>query len=66
MAELWSEREAATLLGMSVRTLQRLNRDGAGPPKLQISVRRVAYRHADLLFWIGQLQPVNNAQRITA
>jgi predicted DNA-binding transcriptional regulator AlpA len=51
--ELLTEREAAEMLRLSIRTLQRLNQDGGGPLKLQLTVRRVAYRRTDILAWIA-------------
>jgi predicted DNA-binding transcriptional regulator AlpA len=50
--ELLTERETAELLRMSTRTLQRLAAQHAGPPKLMLTVRRIAYRRADVLAWI--------------
>jgi predicted DNA-binding transcriptional regulator AlpA len=50
--ELLTERETAELLRMSTRTLQRLTAQHAGPPKLRLTVRRIAYRRVDVLAWI--------------
>ena len=42
------ESEAARALSLSVRSLQRLRVDGAGPPYIQLGPRRIGYRLADL------------------
>ena len=54
--ELLTERETADMVRLSIRTLQRLNRDGAGPRKVKLSARRVGYRRADVIAWIAQRQ----------
>jgi predicted DNA-binding transcriptional regulator AlpA len=53
------------MLRLSIRTLQRLNQDGTGPRKLQMTERRVAYRHADLVAWIAQ-RKTSEAMPLTA
>jgi predicted DNA-binding transcriptional regulator AlpA len=64
--ELLTEREAAEMLRLSLRTLQRLNKDGTGPHKLQLTVRRVAYRRADILAWIAVRETAASTQPIAA
>ncbi len=51
--EVLTEREAARLLRLSVRTLQRLAAAGTGPAKMRLTRRRIAYRRSDLLEWIA-------------
>jgi hypothetical protein len=48
MEALLSERAAAALLCLSVRTLQRLRQTGVGPKFVRLSEGRIAYRLADL------------------
>jgi predicted DNA-binding transcriptional regulator AlpA len=64
--ELLTEREAAEMLRLSIRTLQRLNQDGAGPRKLQLTARRVAYRRADILAWIALRETAASTQPIAS
>ncbi len=49
--------EAAEFLRMSLRQLQRLG--AAGPPKIQLTERRVAYRRDDVVAWISA-RPIAN------
>jgi predicted DNA-binding transcriptional regulator AlpA len=44
--------KAAQLAGLSIRTLQRLCREGSGPKRTQLSRRRVGIRISDLLAWL--------------
>jgi predicted DNA-binding transcriptional regulator AlpA len=60
--ELLTEREAAEMLRLSTRTLQRLNQDRRGPRKLQLTPRRVAYRRTDLLAWIALRETSDSVQ----
>jgi hypothetical protein len=48
---------AAVILGISVDTLKRLVKAGTGPPKIQISRKRVGYRICDLKAWAGARPP---------
>ena len=48
---LIGERESATFLGLSVRTVQGLRQKGGGPPFVRISTRCVKYRRGDLKSW---------------
>lgn len=45
--------EAATLLGVSVKTLEALRARGSGPPWVKVG-RRVRYEHARLIEWSRQ------------
>ncbi|MGO2958243.1 MAG: helix-turn-helix transcriptional regulator [Acetobacter sp.] len=47
------EKRAAEMLGISRRTLQSLRLDGAGPPFVQITSRRVGYSLPALQEWIA-------------
>ncbi len=44
-------RDAAELLGVSVRVLEKWRREGGGPPFLRISRRCVRYRLKDIELW---------------
>ena len=44
--------EAAHLMRVSVRTLERLAETGEGPPRIQLTGRRVGYWHSDLMAWL--------------
>ena len=45
--EVWDVQPTAAYLGMSDRTLQRLDEAGDGPPRVQLSPRRVAYLRSE-------------------
>jgi predicted DNA-binding transcriptional regulator AlpA len=48
LCALRSERDAARLLGVSERTLQRWRRDGGGPAFIRLGARRIAYSDAEI------------------
>jgi predicted DNA-binding transcriptional regulator AlpA len=52
MTPVLSEHQAAELLGLSVRTLQRFRVEGRGPRYLKLGRKRVAYAEADLGTWL--------------
>ena len=47
-----SQPDAARLMCMSLRTLERLAETGEAPPRIQLTGRRVAYWRADVLAWL--------------
>lgn len=49
---LVDEKDAAELLGLTRRTLQKWRTDGRGPPHVKISQRCVRYRVEDIEEWI--------------
>ena len=53
MLRLLTQREAADLLRLSERTLERLRVTGTGPVYVKAN-RRVLYREADLEEWIAK------------
>jgi excisionase family DNA binding protein len=53
VAELLNQSEAAKILGLSTRTLERLRLTGEGPPFAKLG-RRVLYRPADLNAWVAE------------
>ena len=46
-----TEQEAADILKISVRTLQRWRREGQGPSYTRLGVRRLGYSDDDLQAW---------------
>ena len=50
---LVTEAEAAQLLRLSTRTLQRLRLEGGGPRFIKLTARRLAYAVSDLESWIN-------------
>jgi len=52
MFVLLSQRQAADLLGLSERTLERWRVTGEGPPHVKLG-RRVLYREGDLIEWVA-------------
>lgn len=51
--EIMSRRQAATAAGISERTLDRMYLEGIGPPRIQLSRRRVAYDVALFQQWLA-------------
>ena len=51
-SDLLDRDEAAALLGVSPRTLDRWNLEGSGPVRIQVG-RKVRYRRAALVDWLG-------------
>jgi predicted DNA-binding transcriptional regulator AlpA len=47
-----TEGEAARMLGISMRTLQRLRVDGGGPTFVKLTERRLGYAVEDLQKWV--------------
>jgi predicted DNA-binding transcriptional regulator AlpA len=52
MSPLLNQREAAAILAISVRTLERLRVTGTGPKFIKIS-HSVRYRTSDLESWVA-------------
>lgn len=48
-----SEAEAARLLNISPRTLQRYRVNGGGPPYVRIGARRIAYPESGIATWVA-------------
>ncbi len=48
-----SMKQAAELIGVSVRTLERLCRAGAAPRKIRLSPGRVGFRQSDIAAWLA-------------
>lgn len=44
--------EAAAQAGISVRTLDRLEEEGEGPPRVRLGKRRIGYWETDLIAWL--------------
>ena len=54
MLALLRQREAANLLSLSERSLERLRCSGGGPKYVRLSRGRIAYREEDLREWIAK------------
>jgi predicted DNA-binding transcriptional regulator AlpA len=63
MAPVLSEDQAAELLGLSVRTLQRFRVDGCGPRYLKLGRKRVAYSEADISAWLEECRRQSTSER---
>lgn len=46
--------EAAELLRISERTLERMRLTGDGPPFMKVGARRVIYRQSDIESWLAE------------
>jgi predicted DNA-binding transcriptional regulator AlpA len=55
---VWDVEQTAAALGINSRTLQRLAETGEGPPRLQLSLRRVGYLRSDVQSWLEQRRTV--------
>ena len=44
--------EAARMLRVSTRTLERLCENGEAPPRIQLTGRRVGYWRSDVMAWL--------------
>ena len=44
--------EAAQMLRLSTRSLERLVETGEAPPRIQLSGRRIGYWRSDLMTWL--------------
>lgn len=60
---LLTQREAATILRLSERTLERLRVQGVGPKFVRCSRRSIRYREADLNEWIAARVVASTSQR---
>lgn len=47
-----SKLQACVVTNLSADTLERLHREGEGPPRIQLSPRRVGYRVGALRKWL--------------
>jgi len=52
LPELLTTREAANALRISVRSLERLNEDGRGPPRVTLTPRRFGYPKRGVAAWL--------------
>ena len=51
---LITRRELAAMLRVSMPTIDRMDRDKRGPPRAQLSERRVGYRLEDVHAWLAK------------
>ena len=50
--QILNKKETAVRAGFSVRTLERLDEEGEGPPRVRLGKRRIGYWESDLLAWL--------------
>lgn len=50
--QILNKKEAAARAGFSVRTLERLDEEGDGPPRVRLGKRRIGYWETDLIAWL--------------
>ena len=65
MLALLRQREAAKLLSLSERSLERLRCFGGGPKYVRLSRGRIAYREEDLREWIARRVVGSTSQPLT-
>ena len=58
------EPEAAKLMNLAPRTLQRMRLEGGGPPYIQLSERRIGYSVDDLREWIAGRARASTSARL--
>jgi len=58
-----TEEEAARLLRLSARTMQRMRLDGGGPVFVRLTDRRIGYTRAGLDAWIGERVATSTSDR---
>ncbi|HAU28676.1 MAG TPA: DNA-binding protein [Rhodospirillaceae bacterium] len=58
LLSLLTEKEAAQLLGLSIRTLQAWRYRKEGPPFIKMSGRAIRYQRSDLIAWADHLRVV--------
>jgi len=62
---LLSEAQAAKLLGVGSRVLQKWRQVGGGPIFCKISSRCIRYRRRDLIMWIGSRLRSNTSEVVS-
>ena len=65
MLRLLTQREAALVLSLSTRSMERMRCDGGGPKFVRISRGRIAYREEDLREWIARRVVGSSSQPLT-
>lgn len=60
-----TEAEAAQLLRLSPRSLQRLRLDGGGPPFCRLSERRIGYAVSELNRWLAARSAASTSDATT-
>ena len=51
---LLNERQAAEVLGISVRTAQDFRLRGSGPPFIRLTPKLIRYRYDELIAWLDE------------
>lgn len=65
--DLLTQKEAAPLVGVAPRTLERWRwSTNDGPPYIQVSPRCVRYRRGDLLAWVAERRRTSTADAAIA
>jgi predicted DNA-binding transcriptional regulator AlpA len=59
---VYPEREAASMLGLSQRSLQRLRLEGGGPKFIKLTQQRIGYTPAALHAWIDSREVRSTAE----
>lgn len=63
--KLLSRTQAAALIGISVRTLERLEAAGRGPPFRRVSPRVIHYPEASLRIWLRGEAVMNRIEELS-
>ena len=62
--KLFSERQAAAILGVTPRCLQNWRTQGGGPSYIRVGHRTVRYAPEDLTLWLERRKFENTAQEV--
>jgi predicted DNA-binding transcriptional regulator AlpA len=62
--QLLNEKQLAAWLGISLPSLQRMRSDGTGPPFIQLSQRRIAYKKSSVEGWLQRREITRVGQPI--
>ena len=58
---LLNPQQAAKCLGLTAASLQRMRTEGRGPTFIKVGRRRVAYRSADIMRWLGDRAAISTS-----
>ncbi len=64
--EVMTDGEAAKFRRVAIRTQQRERQDGAGPPFIRLSVRRVGYLRSDIVAWLESRRFASTSEETVA
>lgn len=54
LSTLVTERSVASILGISITTLQRMRKSGIGPQAIKMNQKRYVYKPEDVEAWINR------------